>query len=180
MPSNGQVFIPDGSFDFSGGVDSSLVTTLQSKLVPNGLARDTLAWLNNATVRGGGITQRLGWQPLLKAFPGGYWQGGFIYEPDSANPYLVCQVSGILYSILLEPPFSDHRPDRRRFRACKNPADPAVAEMAWFCQGENYLIIQAGDFYTGGAHPAALLEWLRTAALDWDYNGGPGCGPGPE
>ena len=51
-------------------------------------------------------TQRLGWQPLLKAFPGGYWQGGFIYEPDSAKPYLVCQVSGILYSILLEPPFS--------------------------------------------------------------------------
>ena len=38
-------YLPDGSFDWSGGVDSSLVTTLQSTLNPGGLSRNQLAWL---------------------------------------------------------------------------------------------------------------------------------------
>ena len=83
------IYLPDGSFDFSGGVDSSLVTTLKSALNPGGLARNQLAWMFNCTVRGGGILQRTGFQPLLKLLPGGRWQGDFMYEPDSANPYLV-------------------------------------------------------------------------------------------
>lgn len=156
-PSNGQDYLPDGSFDWSGGVDSSLVTTLQSKLVPNGLPRDTLSWLNNATVRGGGITQRLGWQALCKVLDFGQWQGGWMYEPDSANPYLVCQISGVIYAVLLEAPFTvtDLTGGNPSLR---NPAD---VENAWFCQAENWLIIQPGDFYTNPV-PTLPLFWNGT------------------
>jgi hypothetical protein len=132
--------------DWSGGVDSSKVPAIQSALNPNGLKRTQLAWLTNGTTRGGGITQRFGWQPLASLFASGRWQGGFIYEPDSGNPYLVCSVSGVIYSVLLEAPYTitDLTGGDDTLR---NPPD---AEMAWFCQGENYLVIQAGDYFTGG------------------------------
>lgn len=135
----------DGSFDFSDGVDSSKVTTLQSELVPNGLKRSQLSWLFNASLRTIGILQRTGWQPLVRvAGMGGLWQGGYIYEPDGANPYLVCSISGHIYQVLLEPPYTVT--DLSDAFGLYNPAD---AEMAFFCQGENQLVIQAGDFYTG-------------------------------
>lgn len=141
------IYYPDGSFDWSGGVDSSKVTTLASEINPNGLGRQQLAWLNNASLRDGGITQRTGWQPLALLRSLGYWQGGYIYEPDSANPYLVCQISGVLYSVLLDAPYTitdltGGTPN------LQNPPTKAVAEMAWFVQAENYLVIQAGDYYT--------------------------------
>lgn len=136
--------LPDGSFDFSGGVNSDAVTTVESALNPNGLKRNQLSWLNNATVRGGGILQRTGWQPLLKLLESGHWQGGFMYEPDSANPYLVCQVSGILYRVLLESPYTITDLSGGNV-LLRNPPD---TEMVFFCQGENYLIIQAGDYFS--------------------------------
>ena len=146
--SNGETYLPDGSFDFSGGVDSSLVTTLKSALNVNGLARNQLSWMFNATVRGGGLLQRTGWQPLLNLLPAGRWQYGYIYEPDSANPYLVCQVDGILYSVLLEAPFTitDLSGGDPLLR------NPPNAERAFYVQGENYLIVQAGDYLTGPAN----------------------------
>jgi hypothetical protein len=137
----------DGAFDWSGGVDSSKVTTLASTLNPNGLGRNQLAWLNNATVRNGGIRQRTGWQPLAKILAMGYWQGGYIYEPDSGLPYLICQVSGLIYKCELEPPYTVTCLNAL-VPSLQNPASPTVAEMAWFVQAENYLIIQAGDYYT--------------------------------
>jgi hypothetical protein len=166
-PSTSEVYIPDGSFDWSGGVDSSLVTTLQSALNVNGLPRSSLAWLNNGTVRGGGITQRTGWQPLLKsvAATGFRWQGGFIYEADSANPYLVCQISGVPFAILLDPPYTVT--DLSGGDAMLQ--NPAASEMAWFAQGENYLVIQAGDFFTPGPVIVGKTDTLgRTLPLFWD------------
>lgn len=168
----------DGSFDWSGGVDSSKVTTIASDLNPNGLKRNQLAWLNNATVRSSGILQSPGWQPIKRLLDaGGYWQGGFIYEPDGANPYLVCQVSGRIYQALLEQPFTIT--DLSAVFGLVNPADPNIAEMAWFCQGENYLIIQAGDFYTQpNLHPAGSLNAygqalaIGTSTLPLIWNGG--------
>lgn len=61
MAHNSDVTKVDGSLDFSGGVNSVKVTTIQSQQNPNGLARNELAWLDNATCRDGGITQRFGW-----------------------------------------------------------------------------------------------------------------------
>ncbi len=140
--------IVDGSFDWSGGVESSRTYTLQSELNPNGLARNQLAWLNNGILRTGGILQRTGWQPLMKIIPSGRWQGGYMYEPDGANPYLVCSISGVLYKVLLEAPYTV-TDMTGGVAQLQNPPD---SEMAFFCQGENYLIIQAGDYNTGPAN----------------------------
>ena len=161
-------FVVDGSFDFSQGVDSSKVTTLASALNPNGLPRNALAWLNNATLRDCGITQRTGWQPLVKLLDFGYWQGGYIYEPDAGYPYLVCQISGILYSVLLQPPYTvtDLTGGNATFQ---NPSDPAQAEMAFFCQGESFLVIQAGDYFNPGAVIPGVTDLSgRTLPLFWD------------
>ena len=163
---SGEIYLPDGSFDFSNGVDSSLVTTVQSALNVNGLPRNGLAWLNNGTVRGGGITQRAGWQPVVKVTGAPFrWQYGYMYEPDNGNPYLVCQISGILFSVLLDPPYTVT--DLTGGNALlQNPPD---SEMAWFVQGENYLVIQAGDYYTPGAIIPGKTDAIgRTLPLFWD------------
>src|SRR5215813_56804 len=83
------VTMADGSVDWSGGVDSVKVTTIQSSNNPNGLARNQLAWLDNGTVRDGGITQRNGWQFLGTIHKGdAIYQRGYLYDPFNANPYL--------------------------------------------------------------------------------------------
>jgi hypothetical protein len=164
--SNAEIYIPDGSFDWSGGVDSSLVTTLQSALNVNGLPRNALAWLNNATVRGGGISQRAGWQPLARVMASGFrHQGQYIYEPDGANPYLVVSLSGVLHSVLLEAPYTitDLTGGNPLLR------NPPNVEMAFFCQGENYLVVQAGDYYTPGPVVPGVTDSLgRTLPLFWN------------
>ena len=105
MASN--VRIADGSYDFSQGVDSGSVPTVRSANNPNGLPRMALAWLTNATVRGGGITPRNGWQALVAPLLAtGLYQGGYLYAPPYANPYLVFSVSGIIYSVTLSPPYT--------------------------------------------------------------------------
>ena len=152
------VFVPDGTFDFTGGVDSNKVKTLKSELNPNGLERNQLAWLINGTCRNGPISQRGGWQPLTTIIPSGtpfLYQGGYIYEPDGAYPYLVCQISGVLYSVLLQAPYTVTD------LTAGNPAlqNPATAEMAFFVQAENFLVIQAGDYFTSPPlYPAGTLN----------------------
>lgn len=165
-----ELYLPDGSFDFSGGVDSSKVTTLKSALNVQGLARNQLSWIYNSTVRGGGITQRTGWQPLMNLIASGRWQYGYMYEPDGANPYLVFQLDGVLYSALLEPPYTITD------LTGGNPLlqNPPTAERAFFVQGENYLVIQAGDYFTGPAnilvndYAQALVKPSTTLPLFWD------------
>lgn len=140
-----QTVIADGSFDFSGGVNSDATTTLQSELNPNGLRRNQLAWLNNATVRGGGILQRTGWGKLFDLLNSGLYQGGIIYETfdNTSNPRLIVSVSGHIYSMLLEPPYTIT--DLSVKFGLFNP--PTVDE-AFFVEAEGILCIQAGDFLT--------------------------------
>lgn len=137
--------------DWSGGVDSVKVTTVQSELNPNGLARNELAWLNNGTVRDGGISPRLGWQYLFDLNDGsGIYQGGYLYCPtDDGLPYIVCVISGELFWVdlisgiitnLSDPIFSVHHNISYML--------PANIERATFCQAEEFLIIQAGDYTT--------------------------------
>lgn len=143
----------DGSYDFSDGIDSNVVTTIQSDLNPNGLKRSQLAWLVNATVRGGGITQRNGWQPLTTNLGAGWWQGGYVYQPDNENPYLICSIGGVIYQVLLEAPYTIT--DLSAVSGLYNPAD---ADQAFFCQAEKFLVIQAGDFFTNPI-PTLPLFW---------------------
>jgi len=150
------VRVADGSLDFSGGVDSSAVTTVQGPANPNGLPRTMLAWLNNATVRNGGISQRNAWMPLvtsaLTVFPGLY-QGGCLYEPDFANPYLIVSIGGQIVSILLDAPFTVTNLSTKF-----NLFNPSTIPQCFMAQAEEFLIIQAGDFLTSPT-PTLPLFW---------------------
>lgn len=142
--------IADGSFDFAGGVDSQADTTVRSELVPHGLRRDQLSWLNNATVRGGGILQRTAWKKLLDLLTSGLYQGGVIYEPigQDVNPFLVVSISGRIYKVLLDPPFTITNLSTQF--GLVNPATPT---QVFFCEANGFLIIQAGDFGAANTLP---------------------------
>jgi hypothetical protein len=155
MP-NSAVRIPDGAMDFSYGVDSSRVTTVQSQITPQGLPRNSLAWLDNATVRGGGITQRNGWLKLfLAAAQGsGNYQGGFVYIPiDGTMPYLILSIGGVILQCLLDG--SNTITNLSAEFGLFNPPGPT---QIWMEQAEEFLVIQAGDFLTATV-PTLPLFW---------------------
>jgi len=92
--------IADGSWDFSGGVNGNVVTTLQSTINPDGCPRNVLPWLVNGTVRGGGILPRTGYIPNgpnggLLDNTGNLFQGWFLYVPiNDSPPYVVASIGG--------------------------------------------------------------------------------------
>lgn len=139
------VIITDGSVDFSGGVDSIKVATVASERNPNGLSRNQLAWMDNAGVRDGGILPRWGWSIIGKvADSTSLFQGGFLYRPLDADPYHIVSISGHIYMVEeglvtdLTAIFTGNSPQ----------FNPATEPIVYFCQAENYLIIQAGDSTT--------------------------------
>lgn len=139
-----QVYLTDGTFDFSAGVDSQKVSTLQSEVNPQGLPRNQLAWMTNGTVRGGGIRQRTGWIPNGAIHDGSaFYQGGYMYEPrDASDPYLILLIGGnvIMYDIGTRA--------RTNLSQAFDLYHPADVEQAFFVQGEEFLVIQAGDGVT--------------------------------
>lgn len=141
---NGSVRLVDGQLSFSGGIDSGRVPTIASESFPEGLKRNQLAWLTNATCRGGGVLQRTGWKPVVQAtnWPGLY-QGGFMYQPDFAFPYIVVSIGGRIYRIRVDTDNSVE--DLSAAFGLTNPPD---IDQAFFTQGESFLIIQAGDLTT--------------------------------
>ena len=136
--------ITDGAFSFEGGVDSNSITTIASQLNQNGLRRDQLAWAANASMRGGGIYPRSGWIPILQNPPwSGLFQGAFVYHPAEGNPYHIAQIGGRIYQIRSDTDFSVVD-----LSAVFGLTNPAEIEEAFFCQGEIFLVIQAGDYST--------------------------------
>jgi len=136
------VTLIDGSLNFSDGVDSIKVTTVQSERNPNGLNRTSLAWLNNATVRGGGILQRTGWQLLGTVHDAsGLYQGGWMYQPDAANPYLLLSISGNTFKVEVDTAFAS----TNLTALFPGTAMPAAIDNFEYVQGEQYGIIQAND-----------------------------------
>lgn len=131
----------DGSLDFSAGVNSIKTTTIQSQQNPGGLARNELFWLNNGTVRDGGITQRTGWVYLGTIHDSsGLYQGGFLYEPKAANPYFVLSISGQILQV-----FPDLVSGSINLSAHFGLNNPPTQPQSFFVQGEEFLVIQAGD-----------------------------------
>ena len=144
----------DGSVDWSSGVNSVLVPTVASEANPNGLSRQALAWLVNATVRDGGITQRSTWNnnsaascPLgvaanLLAAGLELYQGSIFYEPtDGTAPYIIALIGGRVLQI--DPDFNLQPIDLTaefNFVGALSPTSP----KGYFCQAENYLVIQDG------------------------------------
>ena len=158
MPANGKRQI-DGQIDFSGGVNSAAVKTIVSGGFPSGLHRNQLAWLINGTVRGGGITQRTGWQPLVQGAPwSGLYQGGYLYQPDYADPYLVLQIGGRLYQIRVDT--DNSVTDLSTLTGINNPPD---VQEAFFSQANQFLVIQAGDYTS--ATPTNPLFWVDNLGI---------------
>ncbi len=143
MANSSEVTTYDGSQDFSGGIDSVKVPTIKSTENPNGLASNQLAWLSNATVRDGGITPRAGWNKILGMFPAtSLFQRGYMYQPSNANPYQIFSISGKIYKVDVETLVIT--------LLSTTPAlsNPPTIERAFFCQGEQFLVIQPGDYTT--------------------------------
>lgn len=124
--------------DFSGGVDSSRVPLFRSADNPHGLGRNELSWAESTTMRGGGITSRDGVKPIVQGvkWPGIY-QGGSIYEPVNGNPYLMLDIGGRTYQIRVDTDNSVHD-------VTFGAGNPTTPDQHWFCQGEEFLIIQDG------------------------------------
>lgn len=132
------ITITDGATDWSAGVNSLKATTVASELAPNGLARNELSWLINGTVRGGGISPRTGWQFLSIIHDStGYWQGGFMYEPDYDTPYLIVVISGRVYKV---DPVTFAFLDLSAAFGLTIPG----TNICNFCQAEQFLVIQDG------------------------------------
>lgn len=141
MPSDTRLI--DGSWDFSAGCDSGKVTTIASELMPNGLKRNQLAWLSNATCRGGGITQRTGWQPLCTVHSGAaVYQGGWLYDNSfqGGNPYLLLMIEGNLFQVRV-----DTNNAVANLTTAVPLANPPLEPQSYFAQGEEFAVIQAGD-----------------------------------
>ncbi len=132
----------DGSFDFSGGCDSSRVTTVQSPSNPHGLARNKSAWLVNATTRNGAIEQRMGWQFLCKIHDSSkLYQGGWMYVQQVGNPYLVVTIGGVIYAVRVDTDNSVHQ-----LSTNSGNTNQVTIAQAYLTQGEQFLVIQSGDW----------------------------------
>lgn len=140
----GGVRIADGQLDWSGGIDSGRVPTIASEGFDSGLKRNQLYWMTNATVRSGGVRQRTGWKPIIQGadWPG-FYQGAYMYEPPFALPYIVCAIGGIIYKV-------DTVTGEVTNLTALFPGTqmPPLEEHYFFVQGEQFLVIQAGDLTT--------------------------------
>ena len=134
--------IVDGQLSWDGGIDSGKPTTIQTQAQPYGVPRNMLAWLTNATVRGGGIRTRTGWLKLAE-LDVGLFQGGSMYEPDAGFPYQILSIAGRILLIHLD---SDN--SVVDLSAQFGLTNPATTAQSYFCQAEEFLIIQAGDLFT--------------------------------
>ncbi len=139
------VRLVDGSLSFSGGVNSACPATIATDSNLDGLKRTQLAWLVNGTVRSGSINQRTAWQPVLTVHDGSaFYQGGYMYRPtQGGNPYQIVSIGGRIYKVPLDG--SGPVVDLSAVFALVNPPN---VEQAYFAQGEEFLVIQAGDGVT--------------------------------
>lgn len=164
MASERPIVISTGQIDFSGGVNSIKVPTIQSAANPNGMAVNELPWLDNGTVRDGGITQRLGWQDLGKFFEStGFFQGGYLYEPDNDDPYLIVSISGHIYQVT---PASATAPvDLSTTRFVNSPVPAWTVELKNLDDPEVTATISPGPLYHGplGDGPNAFTPFVVPA-----------------
>lgn len=143
MANGNPLRLTTGSVDFSSGVDSSKVPTIASPQNPNGLKFNQLAWGNNITVRDAGISPRAGWRYLATMPFLGLYQSGYMYEPDFEFPYLVLSIGGRIFRVRvdLDPVTIDEI-------GIPGDPNPANVDLGYMVQGEQFLVIQVGDFIT--------------------------------
>jgi len=145
--SNGTRLI-DGQLSFAGGVDSSKPPTIATENNPDGLARNKISWLYNGSVRGSGISQRLGWVPVVQNAPWdgtGIFQGAFMYQPDFADPHIILAIGGVLWRARVD---TDNSVQDLSTIFGPGLTMPPTEPQAYFTQGEQFLVWQAGDEVT--------------------------------
>lgn len=147
-------YLTDAQNSFSGGCDSVKVTTIASPAFPEGLGRTETAWLINAGVRDGGITQRSGWSLLMTVDKGtGIYQGGFMYDPDNSDPYLMLSIGGKILAVTLSGTLGVSN-----LSTAFGLSNPPTLPQTWWTQGEEFMVIQAGD-YGIATTPTLPLFW---------------------
>lgn len=140
--------ISDGQVNFAGGVDSGRNPTIATEADSTGLRRDQLAWANNATVRGGGVGCRTGFtkielnfngdDALQDAFELGVFQGSEVYESNVGFPYIVASISGRIFLVRIDTDNSVQE------ITIPGDSNSPTAAHAWFCQAEEFMVIQNG------------------------------------
>ena len=134
--------ITDGQLSFIAGIDSYRTPTIASQEYPEGLKRSQLAWATNATMRGGGVSSRFGWRKIVSGHPWlGLYQGGHMYSPDSGYPYIVLSIGGQIYRVRVDT-------DNSVENITQGNNNPPLVDQAFMTQGEQFLVIQAGDYVT--------------------------------
>jgi hypothetical protein len=131
-----------GQINFAGGANSGVVPVVANDANPTGLKSTQVAWLQSATVRQAGISPRNSYQkratlPLLDLF-----QGGYMYDPLDSDPYLMLLVGGRTFRVRVDTNFAIDEV------TINGDPNPATEPLAHFVQGEQFLVIQAGDLTT--------------------------------
>lgn len=133
--------------DFSGGVNSNVIPIRSSDGIPHGLLDNALAWANNAVVRGGGVSPRFGWVPVVRGPPlssaGGKFQGGFFYTPDFGEPQLILAIAGQIYRVRTDTDFSVEN-----ISTSTGLTMDISSDQYFFAQAEKWLVIQDGTIVT--------------------------------
>ena len=143
MPNEG-VRLVLAQLDFIGGVNSNVVPIRASDGIPHGLLDSQIAWANNVTMRGGGISSRFGWIPIIQDPPwSGLFQGGFFYRPDNAEPQLIIAVGGQIWRIRTDTDFSVEN-----VSTSSGFSMLADQPQYYFAQAEKWLVIQDGSLVT--------------------------------
>src|SRR4029077_491697 len=79
------------------------ISTIRSAGNPRGLLRNQLAWLENGTVRGGGVLPRPGYKALVQGQKwSGLFQGATMYLPADGNPYMMVDIGGHTYQVRVD------------------------------------------------------------------------------
>ncbi len=139
MPQDGTRLVT-AQLDFSSGVNSNVVPIRTTDGIPHGLSDSSLAWSNNAVVRGGGISPRFGWVPVVQgAGWSGLFQGGAFYTPDYGEPQLILAIGGKIYRVRTDTNFSV-----QNLSAVFALSRDTSRDQYFFAQGEKWLIIQDG------------------------------------
>ncbi len=144
---NSDVRLVDSQFEFSAGIFGDRVRTIASPQLPTGIPRNGLAWLVNGTVRGGGITQRTGWNPVVQdaPWPVAQFQGAFMLERDFADPYIVLAIGGSLWRARVDTDNSVDDLSALFGGLTMPPTEP----QAYFAEAAGlFLVWQAGDLVT--------------------------------
>lgn len=147
MPTDSSIRDVDGQFSFEKGVFGDRVRTIATQQLPTGIPRNGVAWLVNGTVRGGGITQRTGWNPVIQnaPWPFAQFQGAFMLERDFGDPYIVLAIGGYLWRARVDTDNSVDNLSALFGGLTMPPTEP----QAYFAEATGlFLVWQAGDLTT--------------------------------